>query len=63
VPSRRWWLPLVVSAGLVIAAAVLGRPRPGGFVVLGWLDRPSVFGVVALWLLAAACLLAVPHRV
>lgn len=62
-PSRRWWPPLVVSAALLIAAAVLGRRRPGGFVVLGRLDRPFVSGVVALGLLAAACLLAVPHRV
>lgn len=60
---RRWRLPLVVSAALLVAAAVVGRQQPGGFVVLGWLDRPFVFGVVALGLLAGACLLAVPHRV
>jgi hypothetical protein len=60
---RRWWLPLVVSAVLLVAAAVVGRQQPGGFVVLGWLDRPFVFGTVALGLLALACWLAVAHPV
>jgi hypothetical protein len=59
----RWWLPLVVSAALLIAAAVLGNRQPGGFVVLGWLNRPFLFGTVALVLLALACWLAVAHPV
>ncbi len=59
----RWWLPLVVLAIVLIAAAALGNQQPGGFVVLGWLDRPFLFGAVALGLLAVACWLAVPSRV
>lgn len=60
---KRWWLPLVVLAALLIAAAVLGNLQPGGFLVLVWLDRPFLFGTVALGLLALACWLAVSHRV
>lgn len=59
----RWWLPLVVLAVVLIAAAVVGNQQPGGFVVLGWLDQPFLFGAVALGLLALSCWLAVPHRV
>jgi hypothetical protein len=42
-----------------------GRARTvaAGRLRRAWLDRPFAFGVVALGLLAVACLLAVPHRV
>jgi hypothetical protein len=56
---NRWWVGLVVVAALLIMAAVLGIRRPGGLLVLGWLDWPVLFGTVALCLLALACGLAV----
>jgi hypothetical protein len=55
----RWSFALVVVAALLIMAAVLGVRRPGGFVVLDWMDWPVLFGTVALVLLALACWLAV----
>lgn len=51
---RRWWIPLAAAA-LLIVAAVVGAVRPGNFVVFDWLNRPFLFGSLALGLLAFAC--------
>ncbi|GAB3462803.1 hypothetical protein [Actinophytocola sediminis] len=56
--TTRWWLAAAGLAALLIVAAGLGVLRPGGFVVLGWLDRPFLFGTVAAVLLALAGWLA-----
>jgi hypothetical protein len=58
---RPWWIASLAVAVLLVGAAVLGRQRPGGFVVLSWVDHPFLFGVAALSLLALACWLAVPR--
>jgi len=62
-PRNRWWIAAAVTAGLLIVAAGFGVAQPGGLVVLGWLDRPFLFGAVALGLLAVASWLAIRHRV
>ncbi|MGH3756858.1 hypothetical protein [Actinophytocola sp.] len=59
----RWWVTPVVLAASLIVAAGLGVARPGGFVLLGRLDRPFLFGTMALGLLALASWLAVRHPV
>ncbi|GLW85711.1 hypothetical protein Aglo02_33510 [Actinokineospora globicatena] len=53
-------MPLGVAAVLV-AAVVLGRRQPGGFVVLGWLDQPVLFGTIAIAMVAFTCWLLVDH--
>jgi hypothetical protein len=61
-PNQSWIAPVAVAA-LLIMAAVLGVWRPGGLLVMDWLDWPVLFGTVALVLLALACWLAVRDRV
>lgn len=63
VATRRWWVAPAALAALLIVAAVVGGIRPGNFVVLGWLDRPFVFGVLAFLLSALAFWLALRDRV
>lgn len=55
-PTRRrwWWIPFVAAMVLVVAA-VVGAVRPGSLVVFDWLNRPFLFGSLALGLLALAC--------
>ena len=62
IPARPWWIASAALAVLLVAAAVLGRQRPGGYVALSWLDRPFLFGAAALALLALTCWLAIPHQ-
>jgi len=58
----RWWVAAVGLAALLVAAAALGAVRPGGFVVFDQLDRPFLFGMAALGLLAVAGWLLVRDR-
>lgn len=46
---------MAVAAAAVLLVAVVGGQRPGGYVVLSWLDRPFLFDTAALCLLGLAC--------
>ncbi|RLK58906.1 hypothetical protein [Actinokineospora cianjurensis] len=61
VRNRQWILPAAVAVVLV-AAVVVGRRRPGGYVVLGWLDQPVLFGTIAIAMVAFVCWLVVDHN-
>jgi hypothetical protein len=54
VRRKRWWIASVGVAAVLLMAAVLGVYWPGGFVVLGWLDLPGLFGAAAMGMLALA---------
>ncbi|MFC7614488.1 hypothetical protein ACFQV2_14115 [Actinokineospora soli] len=60
-PHPSWWITATTLAVLLVAACVVGGARPGNYVVLAWIDRPFLFGALALGLLALSCHLAITH--